>query len=105
MIGFNKIIRNIILFISFLLFLLSLFELSEFVNVGLLENTSDYPWGCEEGGWNYKTPETYSKAALISGLFCMINSILLFWGIIKSKWILVYIGIGLIVLEIIVSRL
>jgi hypothetical protein len=66
--------------------LFAFINLSEFLTVGILQQTSGYPFGGEgPSPWYYKSPQLYATVNLILGL--LFFSVLAFscWALIKVK--------------------
>ena len=79
---------------------------SEYINVAILKNTKDYPFGGEgpvAGVSYYKNASTYSWAMLYYTIIGLIISITLWLGLLKEKIKMVLLGLLLIVIHIIVS--
>lgn len=100
-----KIVNVIVIIIMVMLIIISLFGWYEYINVGLLKNTYRYPWGHEESGPNYASPEIYSKSALQYSIITTIIAAILLFGVIKKNKIFKIIGILILIITIIINHL
>ena len=74
------------LFATILSCLFAYINLSEFIQVGVLNNTESYPFGGEGPvPWHYKTKELYASVNLIFGLFFLIAFFVTLWVFIRNK--------------------
>ena len=65
---------------------LFLINLSVFVMVGLLKNTTDYPFGGEGPvPWYYKSAEVYANFNLVTGMFFLLAFLASLWAVAKRK--------------------
>ena len=59
---------------------------SEFIQVGVLNNTEGYPFGHEgPAPWHYKTKELYSLVTFLFGVFFLAALFFTLWTFIKDK--------------------
>lgn len=66
--------------------LMTFMNLYEFVTIGLLKNTTDYPFGGEGPvPWYYKTDDLYAKVNLVFGLAFLLLLIAAFYTILRKK--------------------
>lgn len=66
--------------------LMTAINLSEFINIGILKQTSDYPFGIEgDTPWYYKTSKLYAIKNLIFGILFLILFISNIYALIKRK--------------------
>lgn len=66
--------------------LMTFMNLDEFVTIGLLKQTTNYPFGGEGPvPWYYKTAELYAKVNLVFGLAFLSAFIATIWTTLKRK--------------------
>jgi len=66
--------------------LMTFMNLDEFVKIGLLKQTSGYPFGGEGTvPWHYKTADLYAKVNLFFGLAFLSTLIAAIWATLKRK--------------------
>jgi|GEM_PF-1033278 len=77
----------IIFIITVLISVLFVFiNLSEFINVGILQQTNGYPFGAEgPTPWYYKTPQLYATVNFVYGLFFLSTLVFGSWTFKKVK--------------------
>jgi hypothetical protein len=82
----DRSIWSLFLVTVFLSGLFTLINLSEFLTVGILQQTSGYPFGGEgPTPWYYQTPQLYATANLIAGLLFFLALFFCCWAFIKVK--------------------
>lgn len=65
---------------------LTFIHISQFVTVGILHQTKDYPFGGEgPTPWYYKTPQLYTKVNLVFGLLFFSTLVISCWTFFKVK--------------------
>lgn len=89
-------IQNILWGLAGLTFLLSglmtFINLNEFVKIGLLHQTTDYPFGGEgPTPWYYKTADLYAKVNLVFGLAFFSTIVAAIWTAFKRNKMGLYI--------------
>lgn len=66
--------------------LMTFMNLDEFVTIGLLKQTANYPFGGEGPvPWYYKTADLYAKVNLVFGLAFLSTFIAAIWTTLKRK--------------------
>ncbi len=79
--------------------LFALIGLSEFYNVKIAGQESEYPFGLvNENQWYYKNASVYANYSLTTGLMFLTASVLTTWATFKKNRTLVILGSGLIIL-------
>ncbi|PCJ27451.1 MAG: hypothetical protein COA97_04085 [Flavobacteriales bacterium] len=104
----KKILNFIVALLAIGTTLSFLLHFSECINVEILENVGDYPFGTEgpvAGVKHYKDANSYSNAMLHFTLSNLFSSMLLWWGIFKETILFVYTGIIVIILDLILLNL
>jgi hypothetical protein len=65
----DKVVAFLALAMAFIIFVDMAIAIYEYINIGLLKHTANYPWGKEEKDfWNYETPQIYARWMFISAI-------------------------------------
>lgn len=82
-----KIIKKILIIIFLLPSLIrEIISFTEWLNIGFLKKTDDYPWGCEGLPWYYESPEKYSGVWLTDWITNSILIIMIFFFLKYKKY-------------------
>lgn len=89
--GFKILAIFILLLSGFFVWL----SITEFVTVGVLQETAGYPFGNESPApWYYSTPALYAKVNLTFGILFLFAAALSLWAYVKgNKQLLIIAGI------------
>ena len=69
-------------------------NLSEFLKIGLLKQSNDYPFGGEGPvPWYYKTAELYAKVTLCFGLLFLVTLLFAIWSAVRKKQICLFVSV------------
>jgi len=85
-----------------------IFHLHEYINVEILENIDDYPFGMEDpnkGDSFYKSSKLYGDAMLHFTGSSLTIIFFLWIGLLKKKFLLIKIGTIILILDVIISNL
>ena len=86
--------------------LFAFINVSEFVSIGILKQTSGYPFG-KEGPtpWYYETPQLYAKVNFGFGLLFFSAFVFSFWAVLNVKKRLLFVALLVTLLLILIQIL
>lgn len=102
----KKIINYIFIVIAVLISILTILSFSEYINVAILKNIENYPFGGEGpvAGVNYyENASAYSMAMLYYTISGLVISLTLWLALLKEKIKLLLLGVLMLIVNIIIT--